>query len=652
MRLLLTMLSAALILASVAGATPGGVDLRLRQVDQTTRTVTLAWNRHPSADGYEFTLNGVVVSRIFDPAVTRAIFWKGSRYGVQVLWRRADGRIVHGALATLTTARANIAKPNIAKPRTKPSKARVKRSISRPTTSTQRSRLVFVAAPKVAFKLRLASQTPRKVTFAWKRQPGIDGYRFLRNGVIVSRTFDPSARTATFWKGRRYAVDLLRVMAGGRVKPVRRALAVASTAKGRQRFVFLATPTINFKLRLVSETAKTITFAWKRQLGIDGFQFVRNGVVVSRTFKRSTTRATFWKGSHYAVELLRVSADKRVTRLTRAMAYTTPLSGKASAKQPSASAGSTGGSGAGSPGGSGAGSAAGSPPPPSSSPPPPPPSSPPPPPPPPPPSSPPPPPAPPPPPPSPSGSYPDASTTGPDSATLVPYLGPTTITVPGTVIEGKNILSCITVSASNVVIRNSRISCSDSSVVWSGGTNLVVEDTEIVCGGTPATTGLTPENYTARRVEASRCENIFWAEHNVVIVDSYLHDPIPCCGAGDPHTDSVQVPHGASNITIRHNRIYGGYINQSNFGNSAITLGPGTSNVEVDDNLLAGGGYTLYCGGEGGSSPPAEGTNNAFTNNRFTRALVSTVGGFGTMFDCADENIRGNVIHETGMPVR
>ena len=90
------------------------------------------------------------------------------------------------------------------------------------------------------------------------------------------------------------------------------------TGRWRQRFVFHSAPWIDFRLRLVSETAKTITFAWKRQPVADGFQFVRNGVVVSQTFDRTTTRATFWKGFHYAVDLLRVSAHKRVTRRTRA----------------------------------------------------------------------------------------------------------------------------------------------------------------------------------------------------------------------------------------------------------------------------------------------------------------------------------------------
>ena len=145
-------------------------------------------------------------------------------------------------------------------------------SVARPKSTLQGPRLTFVPAPKVDFKLRLASQTRTKVTFTWRRQRGIDGYRFLRNGVVVSRTFDRSTRSATFWKGSRYAVEGLQVIrGGGHAKPVRRASAVANAPKGRQRFVFHSALSIDFRLRLVSETAKTITFAWKRQPLADGF---------------------------------------------------------------------------------------------------------------------------------------------------------------------------------------------------------------------------------------------------------------------------------------------------------------------------------------------------------------------------------------------
>ena len=92
-----------------------------------------------------------------------------------------------------------------------------------------------------------------------------------------------------------------------------------------------------------------------------------------------------------------------------------------------------------------------------------------------------------------------------------------------------------------------------------------------------------------------------------MIEDNWIHDPIPCCGPAQPHTDSVQIPSGGSNITIRHNRIYGGYIDQSNFGNAAITMGGNVSGIVVDNNILAGGGFTIYCEQEnlGGDGTPS-----------------------------------------------
>ena len=214
--------------------------------------------------------------------------------------------------------------------------------------------------------------------------------------------------------------------------------------------------------------------------------------------------------------------------------------------------------------------------------------------------------------------YPDASNTGP-TGLLTQSTGNITVSTPGRVIENRKINGCITIQADNVTIRNSEINCDGKTGIknWTQGhTGLLVERTEIECGHKPGQTGISDRNYTIRRSEVFGCENNLWAESNVVIENSYIHDPIPCCGPAQPHTDSVQLPNGGSNITIRHNRIYGGYLSQSNFGNSAITMG-NASGVLVNDNILAGGGYTIYCG----TGLPLL----TVTNNRFSRVLVSTV---------------------------
>ena len=70
------------------------------------------------------------------------------------------------------------------------------------------------------------------------------------------------------------------------------------------------------------------------------------------------------------------------------------------------------------------------------------------------------------------------------------------------------------------------------------------------------------------------CENIIRAEQDVVIEDNYIHDPIPydrARGIRTPTASRCRPRRG--NITIRHNTIYGGYMSQHNFGNSAITSG-------------------------------------------------------------------------------
>jgi hypothetical protein len=253
----------------------------------------------------------------------------------------------------------------------------------------------------------------------------------------------------------------------------------------------------------------------------------------------------------------------------------------------------------------------------------------------------------------PASGYPDASNTGvPLGTPLTVVNGNMTIATAGTIIENRDIRGCVVVNAPDVIIRKSRIACGGQSVVWSGSTNLLVEDVEIVCGGTAGTTGLTPQNYTARRVNAHACENIFWASRDVTVIDSYLHDPIPCCGPSEPHTDSVQLPGGASNVTLRHNTIYGGYVSQSNFGNSAFTTGGSSSSILIENNLLAGGGHTARCEGSGAN------TNYRVKNNRFSRIFTSTVGGFGPVSGCDGSGgwpgiteWSGNVYHESGAAI-
>jgi chitodextrinase len=253
--------------------------------------------------------------------------------------------------------------------------------------------------------------------------------------------------------------------------------------------------------------------------------------------------------------------------------------------------------------------------------------------------------------------YPDASNTGvPSGTTLTAYTGPSNISTPNTVIDGKTI-GCLQVSAPGVVIRNSRISCPGGGVYVDDRsfddtkTPLLIEDSEISCqnqGGT----GINEADFIVRRSEITGCENGFSLNQNVLIEDSYIHN-LTIGG----HEDGIQIAagywdgsnwayNGGRNITIRHNTIYGMGNNDTTFGTSAIIGGPeGTTNVLIESNLLAGGAYTLYC--VRGATP----TNYRVVNNRFTTRFKSSVGAYGWSSECSDEIQSGNTIYETGQPI-
>lgn len=162
------------------------------------------------------------------------------------------------------------------------------------------------------------------------------------------------------------------------------------------------------------------------------------------------------------------------------------------------------------------------------------------------------------------------------------------------------------VRANNVTIRNVRVVGNDCFYgIRNYNSGLRIEDSEIQCGGNG--TGVTSNNYTVLRTDISRCENGFNVSGNVSVSDSWVHDMEACCGA---HTDGAQFNQGAANIVFSHNTM----VVPAPGGTSAIIMwdegNPQNSNVLLNDNILAGGTYTLYC-------PRMNSTNVRVTNNRF-----------------------------------
>jgi hypothetical protein len=187
------------------------------------------------------------------------------------------------------------------------------------------------------------------------------------------------------------------------------------------------------------------------------------------------------------------------------------------------------------------------------------------------------------------GEFPSATTAGvPDGVELRPSPG-LDITDDGTVIDGLDIADGVVVDAENVTIRNSRITATgDQGVKITSGT-LLIEDSTIVGTSAACLEGIGFGGYEAVRVDISGCQDGLKANGDVVVRESYIHD---LAQTVDSHNDGIQTMSG-SGITIERNTICGQFRNSV----SAVKMTPemgAIDGVEIRDNLLFGGTYTLY----------------------------------------------------------
>jgi Right handed beta helix region len=237
--------------------------------------------------------------------------------------------------------------------------------------------------------------------------------------------------------------------------------------------------------------------------------------------------------------------------------------------------------------------------------------------------------------------FPDATNAGvPPGTTLTVINGHLRVARAGAVVDGKDIRGCITVTAPNVTIRRSKVTCTSGYAIRSfrgdyNGGGLVIEDVEVDCANGPAT-AIGSYGLVGRRLNLHNCENGFDIDSGVTVVDSYIHDMRP---TDTGHTDGIQLAGGAD-IVIRHNTIF------NPGGTSAIIGHPDkNANVTIEANLLGGGAYTLYC-------PRHSSKNFRVINNRFSTLFSARGGAFGPWDQChkVAEN-RGNVWDSTLEPL-
>ena len=227
-------------------------------------------------------------------------------------------------------------------------------------------------------------------------------------------------------------------------------------------------------------------------------------------------------------------------------------------------------------------------------------------------------------------------------------------TKDGAVVENVVVRGGIDVSHRDVTVRNNRILLGGQAngVGLRHSVNATVADNEIgILGGTPRLlVGVKDVYGDASGTQVLRNEIVNTSTgvqtSEGLIEGNYIH----AMGfeSGD-HTNGTTSNGSTRALTIRHNTI----LNQLG-QTDAISLFQDfglEANRLVTDNLLAGGGYTLYAGG--GSRGTSY--NIKITNNRFSTVYFPKGGSYGpyTAFDRTGSGNEwsGNIWDNTGGPV-
>lgn len=237
--------------------------------------------------------------------------------------------------------------------------------------------------------------------------------------------------------------------------------------------------------------------------------------------------------------------------------------------------------------------------------------------------------------------YPDKSNTGvPASTVLTRYEGTLHITTDNQVVEGLEVIGNVVIEASNVTVKNSRIISGTpwhAVMIVDNAPGFTLMDCEI--DGQSTTDNGFYGHGTILRSNIHGVENGMTIWGPSVIKDNFIHSL--AATDEDPHFDGIQI-NGANDVSIVHNTV----INEHE-QTAAIIMGntfSGLSNIVVDNNLLIGGGYTLYVDGRKGGGT-VDDASIRITDNRIG-------GGRWGSFALYDQKpiLSGNVLIKPPLP--
>jgi Right handed beta helix region len=227
----------------------------------------------------------------------------------------------------------------------------------------------------------------------------------------------------------------------------------------------------------------------------------------------------------------------------------------------------------------------------------------------------------------------------------------------GVVLQGLSIPYTVDVTASNVTIKDVRISA--------GGGDYGVS-LRHTAGVTIENSTVSGQNSTSGRVSYA-IDDIYGDSTGMVIKDdnitdfrtaiqistglvtgSYIHDPGYIDG---DHTNGIYVGGTTQPLTISHNTIFNNLGQTDTINLDATSSGQQVANTIIENNLLAGGGYSIY----GGNALNASTSNIVIRDNRFSAIYYSQSGQYGYLdeFDtAAPGNVwSGNIWDATGAPI-
>ncbi|PSO14992.1 right-handed parallel beta-helix repeat-containing protein [Bradyrhizobium sp. MOS003] len=208
--------------------------------------------------------------------------------------------------------------------------------------------------------------------------------------------------------------------------------------------------------------------------------------------------------------------------------------------------------------------------------------------------------------------WPNETNTGVSPSAKLTPSGDLVADQAGMTISGLDIRGRVYIKAPNVTLTDSRVTSASFYIVRiePGVTGTVIKNCEIngVGSGNDGSYGIVGQGtFVANNIY--KVENgIGVSGSDTLIQDNYIHDLL---ASGSPHYDGISIDGGNSNIVIKHNTVI-----NTHTQTSAVMIdnyfGP-ISNVEVDSNLLMGGGYTVYSSAQfnGGTVGGV-----SFTNNR------------------------------------